>query len=270
MKNIIIIFLFVIGTTFSYALKPDRVYHLTPDSLDVAYTMHIIETPDKAKIKAWFLSAHDSIYNGTTLILSYGDAGNMSYWLNQAVLLTKKGYSVLMFDYRGFGESSDFEVDQNQLYYNEFAVDLMSVIKWSKQNLNFDNLGILSFSMGTIMSIIATQSERADFIIGEGFVLNPTAIKTKIFQFKQKEIILPAKSDEYESLVEKTEIPMLLFSGKKDQFTTLIDSQTIVSQKINRKLIEFEGNHLEGFSSLSKNYYGELYIAEIDRFIRNI
>lgn len=270
MKNIAIIFLFVTVAAFSHALKPDRVYSLTPDSLGVAYTTHTVETPDKARINIWLLKAHDSVDNGNTLILSYGDAGNMSYWVNQAVLLNQNGYSIVLFDYRGFGESSDFDINPNQLYYNEFVLDLISVIKWSKQTLSYDKLGILSFSMGTIMSTIATQTQKVDFIIGEGFVLNPAEIKAKIFQFKQKEIILPAKSDEYEGLITKTEIPMLLFSGNKDLFTTLMDSKKIASQKSNRKLIEFEGNHLEGFSVLSKKYYGELYIAEIDKFIKKI
>lgn len=270
MKNTLLIFGFFVLTVYSYALKPDRVYHLTPDSLGVAYTTHRVETPDNAKINVWFLKANDSIDNGTTLILCYGDAGNMSHWLNQAVVLNQNGYSIVLFDYRGFGESSDFEINPNQLYYNEFAVDLISVIRWSKQHLNYNKLGLLSFSMGTIMSTIASQTEQVNAIIGEGFVFNPSAIKSKIFQLKQKEIILPAKSDEYKGLIATIEIPMLLYSGSKDQFTTLTDSKKIVSQKANRTLVEFDGNHLEGFHVLSKSYYGEVYIAELDKFIKKI
>lgn len=270
MKNILIILISLTFTFVSYALKPDRVYNLTPDSLGLDYTMYLIETPDKAKIKVWFLNAHDSVDNGNTLILSYGDAGNMSYWLNQAVVLNQNGYSVVLFDYRGFGGSSDFEMNPNQLYYNEFSTDLISVIKWSKQNLSYNKLGLLSFSMGTIMSTIAAQTEQVDFIVGEGFVFSPAAIQAKIFQLKQKEIILPSNSDEYEHLIKKIEVPMLLYSGSKDVFTTLIESKEIVSQKANRTLIEFAGNHLEGFSVLSKSYYGELYVAELDNFIQKI
>lgn len=249
------------------AITPDRSYQITPDSLGLNYESVTIQTPDKTQIKVWHINASEESNNGNTIILCYGDAGNMSYWLNQAGILSQVGYSVVLFDYRGFGESSDFEINPNQLYYNEFATDLECVIKWSKQNLSYKKLGLLSFSMGTIMSTIAIQTEPVDFMIAEGYVLNPKSIKKKIFELKNKKILLPKNSKNYESLISKIDIPILVFSGTNDIVTTTKDSEKIVAQKSNRQLITFDGNHLEGFQKLTKNYFGDMYIESITNFI---
>ena len=267
MKKIITISFLVVITNFCFALKPDRTYSTTPDSLGLNFTKQIIKTDDNASLNSWIINPPEAQNNGTTIILSYGDAGNMSYWLNQAAILSQVGFTVVLFDYRGFGKSSDFEINPEQLYYNEFATDLETVIKWTKQNLKFKKLGILALSMGTIMTTIAVQKEKVDFIIGEGFVLNPNEIKEKLFKFKQKNITLPENSDNYINLIPKIEAPMLLFSGTLDNFTTLEDSKLIVKQKPNRKLVEFTGNHLEGFAVLSGEYYGSKYIQEISKFL---
>jgi pimeloyl-ACP methyl ester carboxylesterase len=270
MKKIITISFLTFLTNFCFALKPDKTYKTTPDSLGLNYTKQVIKTDDNARLNAWIINPPEAQNNGTTIILSYGDAGNMSYWLNQAAILSQLDFTIVLFDYRGFGESSDFEMNPEQLYYNEFATDLETVIKWTKQNLKFKKLGILGLSMGTIMTTIAVQNEKVDFIIGEGFVLNPNEIKEKLFKFKQKNIILPENSDNYVDLIPKIEAPMLLFSGTLDNFTTVEDSKHVVKQKPNRKLVEFTGNHLEGFAVLSGEYFGSKYIQAMNEFLRSI
>jgi predicted alpha/beta hydrolase len=268
MKQILTLILFTLLIQVCYGIKPDSTYHSTPDSLGLNYyTNRILTTDDKAELNSWLIKADANIENGITLILCYGDAGNMSYWLNQAGILSQVGYNVLMFDYRGFGNSSSFTINPDQLYYDEFATDLESVISWAKNNLQYENLGIISFSMGTIMSTIALQTEKVDFLIGEGFVLDPIEIKNKILKFKGKEITLPKSSEIYLQMVSNLKLPILLFSGTEDEFTTSKDSEKVISMTENRKLIKFEGNHLEGFTKLSGNYYGEQYIEDINRFL---
>ena len=256
--------------TAALALKPEKVYLSHPDSLQLNSETHVVETPDGAKLKVWLLKPKDDIKNGNTLIISYGDAGNMSYWLTQCGILTERGFTVVMFDYRGFGESSDFSMNPNQLYYNEFATDLKSIIQWTKQHVKSNKLGVWSLSMGTIMSTWAVQTEKVDFMVGEGFVSSLTQVQKRLFDFKQREMVLPENSGGYEALIRKIEIPVLLFAGNQDQFTTVEDSKQVAAQKKNRRMIRFEGNHLQGFQVLSKHFYGDGYLMEIERFIKSI
>nr|WP_299203916.1 alpha/beta fold hydrolase [uncultured Brumimicrobium sp.] len=268
MKQILIVMFFTWSIQVCYGIKPDSTYHSTPDALGLIYQTNRIATSDsKAELNSWMVKADSNIENGTTLILCYGDSGNMSYWLNQAGILSQVGYDVLLFDYRGFGNSSSFAIDPDQLYYDEFATDLKTVISWAKRNLQFKNLGVISFSMGTIVSTIALQTEKVDFLIGEGFVLDPMEIKNKVLKLKGKEIILPGSSDGYLQMVSNLKLPILLFSGIKDEFTTTMDSEKVINMSENRTLVKFEGNHLEGFTKLSGKYYGEGYLESINHFL---
>ena len=124
--------------------------------------------------------------------------------------------------------------------------------------------------MGTIMSSLAIQSENVDFFVGEGFVFDPFAIKQKLFDFKNRDFKLPESAATYKESISSITIPMLLFSGSVDQFTTTSDSEIVVSQNSNRKLIEYNGNHLQGFQTMTKSFFGDQYIIAIEKFIKKI
>ena len=268
-KNLIILF-FILTSQICFGLKPETKYIATPDSLGLTYQTNKIISSKGIELNSWLIEANKEVKNGTTLIFCYGDMGNMSYWLNQAGILSQVGYNVLLFDYRGFGESSKFEINTDYLYYDEFADDLTNVVKWAKTNLNYDKLGLISFSMGTIMSTIALQKENVDFFIGEGFVLNPKEIQAKIEQLKEKKVLLPNSSKTYDKMVRSLELPILLFSGTQDNITTKEDSEKAILKSKNGKTITFEGNHLEGFYKLSGEYFGQKYIEYINEFIESI
>jgi uncharacterized protein len=270
MKTNVITVLLVLTCQICFGLKPYSDYQITPDSLGLTYQKNRIITNDHAELNSWFITADEKNRNGSTLILCYGDMGNMSFWLDQAGILSQVGYDVLMFDYRGFGKSSEFKIDPHYLYYDEFADDLTTVIKWAKHNLKYDKLGLISFSMGTIMSTIALQRESVDFLIGEGFVFSPMNIQSKMKALKGKNILLPESSGNYNQMINQLRLPILLFSGTQDRITTQNDSEKAILNSINGRLITFEGDHLGGFSSLSGTFYGEQYLENISDFLKTI
>ncbi len=267
MKKIILLLLLSFAIK-SFALKPDLKYKQKPNDLNISYEEYFVSTPDNFKLKTWICSPQKKLDNKTTIILAYGDAGNMSYWLNQVAELVKNGFTVVTFDYRGFGESDYFKIDNDYLYYNEFANDLVSVIRWAKTKTIENQIGIWALSMGTIMSTLAIQEEKVDFLIAEGFVINPKKIKQVIKELKNKDIHLPTGYDKYENALNQLSIKTLLFSGKQDIVTTVKDSEKVKNLNEQNKLIEFDGNHLQGFQILSSNSFGDRYIAEIIEFLK--
>ncbi|MFA5514363.1 MAG: alpha/beta fold hydrolase [Sphaerochaetaceae bacterium] len=267
MKNIFLLILLAFAVD-SFALKPDLKYSRKPNELQISFKEYFISTPDNCKLKTWVCSPQKDLDNKTTLILAYGDAGNMSYWLSQVAELVKNGFTVVTFDYRGFGESDSFKIDTDYLYYNEFVIDLVSVIRWTKHNIAENQTGIWALSMGTIMSTLALQEESVDFLIAEGFVISPLKIKQSIKALKNKEILLPAKSREYEKSLLQLSVKTLLFSGKQDIVTTVKDSEFVKNLNKQNHLIAFDGNHLQGFQVLSSTGFGDRYITEIIEFLR--
>lgn len=266
-KNLIL--LLIIFSVEAFALKPDLKYLRKPNELNIKFQEYLVTTPDNYKIKIWVCTPEKTTDKKVTLILAYGDAGNMSYWLNQVAELLKKGFTVVTFDYRGFGESDSFSINPEYLYYNEFVTDLVSVICWTKKNNKENQIGIWALSMGTIMTTLAMQQEKVDFIIAEGFVISPLKIKESIKKLKNKEIILPPKWNNYENALKSLSTKTLLFSGKQDIVTTGKDSKYVKNLNSQNKIIEFEGNHLQGFQVLTSKSFGDEYIKGMIDFIKN-
>lgn len=267
MKKTTALLLFLISMTNCWALKPDKNYISKPEDLQLSYKEQQISTKDGLNLLSWTIAPDKTADKKTTVILTYGDSGNMSYWLNQAWVLSNNGYTVVLFDYRGFGHSDAFDINNDYLYYNEFATDLEAVIQWTKTAIKNPKTGIWALSMGTIMTNMALQHQKVDFVIAEGLVYDPAVIAQKIKALKNKTIILPDNRFDIQKLSAKIDCQYLLFAGTQDKMTTTEDSKKFVQMAPKRKLSEFDGNHLEGFSKLTKEQFGDLYIRQMDAFL---
>ena len=254
------------------AMKPDRVYFQTPDSLGLAYTARTVTTTDGYRLNSWEI-APAKAGRAVAVVLAYQDFGNMSYYLQQARALSRAGYAVVLFDYRGFGQSADFPLNLSQLYYQEFATDLQTVVAATRQRLPRHKVGVLAMSMGTIVATTVAAEQQVDFLVTEGLVTDPTVFAGRVKQFKNRDVALPAGAIDYPPLLARVRCPMLLFAGTQDMFTTLADSQQVAGQGRKRKLVAFNGNHLGGFPALSSrpesaDKFGNLYVKQIDVFLR--
>ena len=60
------------------AIKPTRTYSHTPEAMKMEYEELYIKTSDGFALKVWHLPAEN---NGSPIIISQSDAGNMGDWL---------------------------------------------------------------------------------------------------------------------------------------------------------------------------------------------
>lgn len=228
------------------AYKPELEYWTRPDSLGLKYVEKRLTTPDKAQLLSWLLPTSSAKPLKKTLIIAYAATGNMANCVYYANAFLKAGFDVVLFDYRGFGHSSKFEVDSKRFYYNEFVTDLQTAIKAAKAQFPTNKVGVLSFSISTLLATLAYQKEPFDFMVGEGYVSDPAAIVAYWKREANREFTLPAGSENYLDATRKLTCPMLLLAGTKDEITPLATSQVVVAQQPNRALLTYEGNHLQG------------------------
>lgn len=152
------------------------------------------------------------------------------------------------------------------LYYCQFEQDLMAVMKFAKIKYPKNKTGIWAFSMGTIITTLVNETARPAFIIADGFVTNPLKLK-EAWSTKDKLFLLPDDANTYEVKLAAIKEPMLIFSGKQDKVTTDAEIQKLKKTKPNIKVVSFDGAHMMGLQTLSKEYPGSQYIAEIDKFL---
>lgn len=78
-----------------------RVDH-TPAEIGFAFEDVAIRTPDGLTLHGWWVPAQNS---GATLIFFHGNAGNIGDRLGKIELFHHLGLNILIFDYRGYGQS---------------------------------------------------------------------------------------------------------------------------------------------------------------------
>jgi len=265
---ILIITLFQVNSVF--AINPDREYIRTPDSVKWNYQQLEIQTRDGFRLNTWVYEAKPENDKDTVLILAYPDAGNMSYFVYHSMILANSGYTVVTFDYRGFGKSQDFEIQKELLYYKEFALDLEAVVETISNKIPNKKIGIWAMSMGTTIASRAYPQikNQIDFIIGEGFVTDPDEI-VGYYRQQGKEIFLPENSSEFKKSIEPIDCPLLILTASNDDVTTH-NSALKLQEKLgaNCSIIQYEGDHLTVFQvDYDNKGFGGWFVDQVDRFL---
>ena len=258
-----LLFTLVALSAVAKAINPDREYKWTPDMRGLDYSEYQVTTTDNYLINVWEYRLADSAKLRTTMILVGTDAGNMGYLIWQAKVLIKKGIRVIAFDYRGFGRSSDFDINNNFLFYPEFGLDLDSVIKATRDKYPNDAIGLYAMSMGTYVSLLA--NEKIDFLIAEGFYYNPKKVADRIKINKGETVLLPPHAKTIKKLENNP--PVLIFCADSDNTTVTEDAREF-SKNNNVTIIEFKGDHLSGMRIMRKTDYGDEYADRIIAFLK--
>jgi len=165
------------------AMKPERGYRAIPADYGIIARELTITTRDSIPLRAWFYPAQDTVgiandlvgaeipvpgerrpparaYRASpggprpTVVISGGDAGNMTYLIFYAYQLFTRGFNVMTFDWRGFGESAPWPLEQDRLCVTEFLTDydaaLDSLLR--QPEVGARGVGVLGFSTGAYLS----------------------------------------------------------------------------------------------------------------------
>lgn len=133
-KPLLLILLSGLFVTTAMALNPSRTFKQKPDS--TSYTEAKVTTEDGAKINIRDFPCSTKKSTALLLICHNGE-GNMGDYLERVDSLRKR-YNLAIFDYRGFGESSEFEIDNN-MYISAFSERCASCIRLLRKDA-FRNL----------------------------------------------------------------------------------------------------------------------------------
>ncbi|NRF38191.1 alpha/beta fold hydrolase [Pedobacter foliorum] len=261
----IVFFMNVLLLTNTYALKPERQYVAKPDAVGIKYETYKIKVNDSVTLNSWVCLQSD--LKRPFIVVSGSDAGNMANSLGQAKALFDEGYNVVLYDYRGFGESSDFKMNPNMVYYNEFSADLNKTIEFVNAKFRPKSIVLYGLSMGTIVSRMSVNSTGViKGLILDSFVINPKLVVERVLASKKKDLLLPENASVY---VQSNTIvvgkPILIFSGLNDPITKTDDYNEFLSKNPTSKMVTWDCNHLECFTSMGDD--PNLYVVEVNKFV---
>ncbi len=245
----------IINITFG--LKPEKKYAYHPKDFELVSETKYLTTSDSLQIIAWHIPAIAEQKKNISIIISNSDAGNMSSWLAVVPGFVHAGFDVWLYDYRGFGESSDFSINSNMLYYNEFITDLSAVVNAVKSSEPKNKICLFGFSMGTIVNTLYLFQNKndIDFYIGDGQVYSPSLVTDRLNKTGKTVLIPDSLIQDWDKFYKGIKIPVLLFCASNDIVCTKDDVAKLQEEVKNIKIVPFEGGHLQGMYILQESYF---------------
>lgn len=130
-KTILLLLLGICFGLQANALNPKKEYTHSPHDNLMKYEEFMIPSSNGAQLSAWFFPSKKG---DQMIIMSHDGVGNMGDYIERVRILVDYGFSVLSYDYRGFGSSSNFSIDNTIYVYKEFYEDFEAVYNYCVAN----------------------------------------------------------------------------------------------------------------------------------------
>lgn len=135
----------------------------TPADRGLSYTDVSFRASDGVRLAAWFLPSS----NGAAVVTVPGSSSNRSATLDQAAVLARHGYGVLMVDPRGQGRSGGQAMDAG--WYGDRDVTAAVAFLQHQPGVDPTRIGVLGLSMGGEEAIGAAAADPAiRAVVAEG------------------------------------------------------------------------------------------------------
>ncbi|NTV63032.1 MAG: alpha/beta fold hydrolase [Oscillochloris sp.] len=129
-------------------------YIFTPWELGAPYETFSLRSADGLTLTGWWLPRPES---HEVIIGSHGHSGSKDDLLGIGTSLWRAGFNVLLFDYRGRGDSDPWP---HSLVSREVD-DLLAAVAYAQSRVAGARIGVVGFSMGAAVAIMAAGREPA-------------------------------------------------------------------------------------------------------------
>jgi fermentation-respiration switch protein FrsA (DUF1100 family) len=154
---------------------------------------------------AWFPAEQAS----AVLVYCHGNAGNISHRFDIASHWQKCGWSVLLFDYRGYGRSKGNPTEKG------IIADARAAIAFTRR-LSGKNVVAFGRSLGTVPAVVLAAEGEACGLILDSPPLNGRAIADVIMPIPGMGMLMQARLDNSGRIGSIT-CPLLLLHGDADE-----------------------------------------------------
>jgi hypothetical protein len=169
------------------------------------------------------------------VFFNHGNAGNLAGWGEHADIFLKNGYTVCMYDYRGFGKSEGKIKSEKQLYN-----DASQVLKFFKNQYNIKSYVLYGISLGTGIAVKLAEDFPPKLLILETPFYNFYDVAKYHYPYLPTSWILKYhfKTDK---LLPKFNFPIYLIHGTEDKVVPYSSSVRLSKLNKNCRLLTLEG-----------------------------
>ncbi|MDH3712462.1 MAG: alpha/beta hydrolase [Gammaproteobacteria bacterium] len=235
---------------------PARTLVTTPARYGLAYENVRFETEDGVSLHGWFLPVQGAT---TTVLFFHGNAGNISHRLDSLAIFARLGLQVLIFDYRGYGESSGKPSETGTYRDATGAWHYLTVTR----GIASQDIVLFGRSLGGAVAIeLASRVDAGALMVESSFTSVPEMAAT-LYPF------LPVRwlaRLHYPSLqrIGDVQCPVLVLHSENDEIIPFKHGQSLYRAAPQPKAFYvMGGGHNDGFF-----VSGDAYVQALDDFLR--
>jgi pimeloyl-ACP methyl ester carboxylesterase len=134
-----------------------------PSEIGIAFEAASVATPNGQTLHVWYLPAEA---DRGTILLAYGAVGEMRCYLMFAKYLHDDGWSMVMYDFEGFGDSTGMPS------MTTLITDHNAVLDWTLERTGRQQVTLMGVSVGTIPSVAqaAARPEVVNAVVLDGVI----------------------------------------------------------------------------------------------------
>lgn len=230
----------------------------TPGDVRLSYRDLSIKTSDGEALHAWWIPHPKP---RATLLFSHGNAGNISYRLDSLRRFHDLGLSVLIYDYRGYGQSTG-RPDEAGIY-----LDGEAALRWlaDEGRVRSENIVLFGRSMGgAVASRLAVNNEVAGLIVESSFTSVPDLAQELYWWIPARWLVhirLPTQQ-----FLSESNQPTLVVHSQNDEIVPFRHGWTLYQTAPQpKRFLQLRGSHNGGFLDS-----GDVYVAGLDSFLAEV
>ena len=188
---------------------PQSRFDFSPEEFRLQYKEAFFNTEDGKRLHGWFFPGEKE---NPVVLHFHGNAGNISHRLDLVQPFLHRGFSVFLFDYRGFGKSSG-RPSETGLYKDGLAAWAYLV---EKEKITPERIVLHGHSIGAAVAIeVALQKKVKSLVIESAFTSTKDMAKSMVL-FSLFSPVLPANYNNLEK-IRRVPVSKLILHGDRDE-----------------------------------------------------
>lgn len=217
-----------------------REVHTTPRDHGLAYEPLTLLTPDNERLDAWFVPKEQA--RASVLIL-HGNAGNISHRLDTIAMFQGLGYSVLIFDYRGYGRSTGKPSEAGLYRDAQTAWEYLA----RQRGIPPERIILFGESLGGAMAAWLAAREHPGALVLSSAFLSVPELAADLYPWLPARWLARQRYDTRAALAEIS-CPVLIAHSPEDEIVPFRHGQALFTAAAEPKLfLPLAGGHNDGF-----------------------
>lgn len=230
----------ITGCMANFIYHPRQEIRYTPTRAGLVYEDVAIETADGVRITGWWVPAEEA---GGTVLFCHGNSGNIAGRLDTLVVASRLKLNMLIFDYRGYGNSEGTPSEQGTYMDAEAALNYLV----DKRHIAPETVIIWGRSLGGAVAARTAAEHPVGLLIIESVFTSLKDLVHERFSWLPSRFLARYAYDTRFHL-ERVHAPVLVIHSADDEMIPFHHGKDLYDSVRGKKVfLVIKGSHNRGF-----------------------